>query len=76
MKIVCETTKNVNIGLMQKYAIVRMENDIMGENLQKLYDATDKLGSSKIKETRLNLEIQHMKEERDLYFQKYQNMCL
>jgi len=53
---------------------VRLENDIIGENLQRLHEASDSLGSAKMIETRLNLEVTMTKEERDLFKLRYEKI--
>eukprot|EP00347_Sterkiella_histriomuscorum_P014287 403361452 len=48
-----EKSKNEKIGnncieYLQRAALLEMENDVMGEKLQRLYDAMDSLGTSKV----------------------------
>ena len=53
-KNINEKLGNSHIEVKQRLSILKMENDIMGEKLQKLYDATLTLGQTKMIEDKLN----------------------
>ena len=42
-----------------------MENDIVGENLQKLYEALQSLGSAKLVEDKFMILVDSLKREKD-----------
>ena len=67
-KVLNEKLSNSNIDLKQRISILRMETDIMGEKMSRLYDALDSLGDSKITEDRYAIIMDQMQ------LQKKQNL--
>ena len=55
---------NENIDTKQRNAILKMENDIIGENLQRLYESLSTLGDSKITEDKYHILVETLKTEK------------
>mmetsp|Transcript_27588 Transcript_27588/g.26622 ORF Transcript_27588/g.26622 Transcript_27588/m.26622 type:complete len:174 (-) Transcript_27588:86-607(-) len=69
-KIINERLANENIALKHRFNVLKMENEIVSENLGRLYESLEQLGNVKMVEDRLNVIIDKTSEQKnDIVFE-------
>jgi len=73
-KIDHEKLKNAFIEKQEHESLLRMENDIIGEKLSKLYEAMDSLGDAKMAEDRFKLMIERLEGDKEDLLKKVEEL--